>query len=51
MNIASLAKPKKVFYSYSVLLFITLQALTPLISYLDHKKVLKLTLQTHTLTN
>lgn len=51
MNLSSLARPEEVFYPYFVLLFITLQALTPLISYLDHNEALKLTLQTHPLTN
>ena len=51
MNIASSAKPEEVFYPNFMFLFTILQALTPLISYLDHNKALQLTLQTHTLTN
>ena len=45
MNIASSPKSKEVFYNHSMLLFIILQALTPLISYMDHNKELQLTLQ------
>ena len=43
-NIASSAMPEEVFYHYVLLLFIILQALIPLSSYLDRNKALQLTL-------